>query len=186
MILPVTIIGHSVLRKKCADIDSSYPELKELIANMFETMYRCEGVGLAAPQINHAINLFVVDAGPMEDEDSTDEFAKNFKRVFINPVITETFGDDISYNEGCLSVPGIHEDVVRKDGIKIKYLNENFEEVEETLTGNPSRVVQHEYDHLSGTLFTDRLGVLKRKLLRGKLANISKGKFEQRYKVKLG
>lgn len=185
MILPVTIIGNSVLRKKAESVSPDYPYLKELISDMFETMRKCDGVGLAAPQVGHAIRLFVVDASPMVDDDSNDDFTKSFVRAFINPEIIETFGDDVSYNEGCLSVPGLHEDVVRKDGVKIRYFDENFQQKEEVLTGNAARVVQHEYDHLDGIIFTDRLGTLKKKFIKNKLIAISKGKFQHNYKVKL-
>lgn len=184
MILPISIIGTSVLRKKAETITNDYPELKQLIADMFETMYKTEGVGLAAPQVGVSIRLFVVDAGPMTDDDN-DVFTKSFKRAFINPEIVETFGDTVPYNEGCLSIPGLHENVDRPDGIKIRYYDENFQLQEETLTGACARVVQHEYDHLDGILFTDKVGMLRRKMIKNKLANISKGKFERSYKVKM-
>ena len=184
MILPISIIGTSVLRKKAEEVTPDYPGLKELIDNMFETMYKSDGVGLAAPQVGESLRLFVVDAAPMTDDDN-DVFTKSFKRVFINPEIVEIFGDNCSYQEGCLSVPGLHENVVRKDGVKIKYFDENFQPKEETLTGAASRVVQHEFDHLEGILFTDKVGMLRRKLIKNKLANISRGKFERSYKVKL-
>ena len=184
MILPITIIGNSVLRKKATPISQDYPDLKKLVADMFETMRKSDGVGLAAPQVGLAIRLFVVDASPMAEDDN-DTFTKTFIRTFINPEIIETFGPDVPYNEGCLSIPGLHEDVIRKDGVKIRYYDENFNLKEETLTGSAARVVQHEYDHLDGILFTDKLGMLKRKMIKNKLANISKGKFTHNYKVKL-
>lgn len=184
MILPISIIGTSVLRKKAEAVTKDYPDLHKLIEDMFETMYKTEGVGLAAPQVGHSIRLFVCDAAPMTDDDN-DTFTKSFKRAMLNPEIIETFGANVSYNEGCLSIPGLHENVVRPDGVKIRYYDENFELHEETLTGNCARVVQHEYDHLDGVLFTDKVGMLRRKLIRNKLANISKGKFEHNYKVKM-
>ncbi|MBR4272355.1 MAG: peptide deformylase [Bacteroidales bacterium] len=184
MILPISIIGTSVLRKKADTVNKDYPDLQKLIDDMFETMYKTEGVGLAAPQVGHSIRLFVCDAAPMTDDDN-DTFTKSFKRAMLNPEIIETFGANVSYNEGCLSIPGLHENVVRPDGVKIRYYDENFELHEETLTGNCARVVQHEYDHLDGVLFTDKVGMLRRKLIRNKLANISKGKFEHNYKVKM-
>ncbi|MCQ2252836.1 MAG: peptide deformylase [Bacteroidales bacterium] len=184
MILPISIIGTSVLRKKADTLTPEYPNLKQLIEDMFETMYKTEGVGLAAPQVGVSVRLFVVDAAPMTDDDN-DVFTKSFKRAFINPEIVETFGDNVPYNEGCLSIPGLHENVVRPDGIKIRYYNENFELQEETLTGACARVVQHEYDHLDGILFTDKVGMLRRKMIKNKLSNISKGKFEHTYKVKM-
>ncbi len=184
MVLPISIIGTAVLRKKAEPVTKDYPELAKLIDDMFETMYKTDGVGLAAPQVGHSIRVFVVDAAPMTD-DENDTFTKSFKRAMINPEIIETFGSNVSYNEGCLSVPGMHENVVRPDGVKIRYYDADFELREETLTGNCARVVQHEYDHLDGILFTDKVGVLRRKMIRNKLANISKGKFEHNYKVKM-
>ena len=184
MILPISIIGTAVLRKKAEEVKADYPGLKELIDNMFDTMYKSEGVGLAAPQVGHSIRLFVVDAAAMTDDDN-DTFTKSFKRVFINPEIVEIFGDNCSYQEGCLSVPGLHENVIRKNGVKVRYFDRDFQPQEETLTGPSARVVQHEYDHLEGILFTDKVGILRRKLIKNKLANISKGKFEHNYKVKL-
>ena len=173
-----------MLRKKAEEVTKDYPDLQKLIDDMFETMYKTEGVGLAAPQVGHSIRLFVCDAAPMTDDDN-DTFTKSFKRAMLNPEIIETFGGNVSYNEGGLSIPGLHENVVRPDGVKIRYYDRNFELHEETLTGNCARVVQHEYDHLEGVLFTDKVGMLRRKLIRNKLANISKGKFEHNYKVKM-
>ncbi|MBQ1696897.1 MAG: peptide deformylase [Bacteroidales bacterium] len=184
MILPISIIGTSVLRKKAETVTKDYPDLQKLIDDMFETMYKTEGVGLAAPQVGHSIRLFVCDAAAMTEDDN-DTFTKSFKRAMINPEVVETFGSNVSYNEGCLSIPGLHENVIRPDGVKIRYYDEHFEPREETLTGNCARVVQHEYDHLEGILFTDKVGMLRRKLIRNKLANISKGKFEHNYKVKM-
>lgn len=173
-----------MLRKKAEIIKEDYPDLKQLIADMFETMYKTEGVGLAAPQVGLPIRLFVVDAAPMTDDDN-DTFTKSFKRAFINPEILEHFGDDVSYNEGCLSIPGLHEDVRRPDGVKIRYYDEDFQLREETISGACARVVQHEYDHLEGILFTDKVGILRRKMIKNKISNIAKGKFERTYKVKL-
>ena len=184
MILPITIIGNAVLRKKADPVSKDYPELKEMIANMFETMRKSEGVGLAAPQVGVSLRLFVIDASPMTD-DENDTFTKTFIRACINPEIVEFFGNKVGYNEGCLSVPGLHEDVTRPDGVKVKYYDEDFNLHEETLTGPTARVFQHEFDHLEGVLFTDKVGLLRRKLIKNKLANISKGKFEHNYKVKL-
>lgn len=184
MILPISIIGTSVLRKKAEAVTKDYPDLQKLIDDMFETMYKTDGVGLAAPQVGLPIKLFVVDAAPMTDDDN-DTFTKQFKRAMINPEIIETFGSNVSYNEGCLSIPGLHENVMRPDGVKIRYYDEKFELHEESLTGNCARVVQHEYDHLDGILFTDKVGMLRRKLIKNKLTNISKGKFEHTYKVKM-
>ena len=180
----IRTLGDECLNKVCKEVKEVTPRTLELIDDMFETMYKTEGVGLAAPQVGHSIRLFVCDAAAMTDDDN-DTFTKSFKRAMINPEIVETFGNNVSYNEGCLSIPGLHENVVRPDGVKIRYYDENFELHEESITGNCARVVQHEYDHLDGVLFTDKVGMLRRKLIRNKLVNISKGKFEHNYKVKM-
>ncbi len=181
MIYPIYIYGSGILRKECVEIDENYPELPKLIEDMFATMYATEGVGLAAPQIGKDIRLFVVDATPFAEDDPT---AKDFKKVFINPEIYEVSEEEVLYNEGCLSVPGIHEDVYRPESIRINYLDENFEEHDEELTGWPARVVQHEYDHLDGIVFTDRLSGLRKTLLRNKLTGMTKGKFSCAYRTK--
>ncbi len=188
MILPIIAFGDKVLRKKCIDIDKDYPDLEKLITNMRETMDNASGVGLAAPQINKAIRLFLIDTSPFaEDEDLTKEeqtFLKNFNKVFINAKITKETGEEWVFNEGCLSIPNIREDVFRKDTITIEYLDENFKKHKDTLTGLASRVVQHEYDHIEGILFTDLLSSLKKKLLKKKLEKISKGKVSVDYRMK--
>lgn len=185
MILPIVAYGNPVLKKKSAEISKDYPKLEELIKNMFETMYNAHGVGLAAPQIGLPIRLFIVDATPFaQDEDLSkeeQEQLKNFKKVFINPVITEESGVEWDFNEGCLSIPDVREDVFRKPNIKISYLNENFEPQEEELDGLAARVVQHEYDHIEGILFTDKLSSFKKRLIKGKLASIEKGKIDVEY-----
>ena len=181
MIYPIYIYGSGVLRKECVEIDESYPELPKLIEDMFATMYATDGVGLAAPQIGKDIRLFVVDGTPFAEDDET---AKDFKKVFINPEIYEVSEEEILLNEGCLSVPGIHEDVYRPETIRINYLDENFEEHDEELTGWPARIVQHEYDHLDGIVFTDRLPNLRKTLLRNKLTGMAKGKFSCAYRAK--
>ncbi len=181
MILPIYIYGSGVLRKECQEIDQSYPELGKLIEDMFTTMYASEGVGLAAPQIGKDIRLFVVDGTPFEDVDPT---AKDFKKVFINPEIYEESEEEVLMNEGCLSVPGIHEDVYRPETIRINYLDENFEEHDEELTGWPARIVQHEYDHLDGLVFTDRLSTIRKTMLRNKLNAMAKGKYSCAYRSK--
>lgn len=196
MILPVVVYGDPVLRKMGEDIDKDYPGLQELIANMFETMYNASGVGLAAPQVGKAIRLFVIDASPFaerdEDEEENEklspeeaEFLKNFKRVFINARILEESGDEWKFNEGCLSIPKIREDVSRKPTVTIEYYDEHFKKHKETISGLAARVVQHEYDHIEGKLFTDRISALRRKLLAGKLSDITKGKFKADYKTKV-
>jgi peptide deformylase len=180
MILPITAYGHPTLRKIADDIDKDYPKLEELIANMFETMYNSDGVGLAAPQVNLPIRLFVMDATPMSDE--VEEF-KDFKKVFINAQITEEDGEDWSFNEGCLSIPGIREDVIRPERIKIEYYDENWVFHEEEYDSVPARIIQHEYDHLDGVLFPDLLPPLRRRLLKSRLLSITKGKIDVNYRM---
>lgn len=181
MIKPIIAYGNPVLRKVAGDIDKDYPNLTELIETMFETMYASDGVGLAAPQIGLSIRLFVLDANPFVEDYPE---AKGFKKVFINPHIVEESGDEWLFNEGCLSFPGIHEDVSRKSNVKITYLDENFVKHTDTFSGVCARVVQHEYDHLDGKCFIDHLNPLKRRLLSGKLNNIAKGKVSTKYKIK--
>ena len=188
MTLPIIAYGDPVLRKTGEDIDKDYPDLSQLISNMWETMYKANGVGLAAPQIGRAIRLFVIDAGPFsEDEDLPEaerEELKDFKQVFINAQMIEEEGNKWSFNEGCLSIPDIREDVSRKKTITIRYMDENFQEHTETYGGLLARVIQHEYDHIEGILFTDKLSSLKRRLLKGKLTNISKGNIVVDYKMR--
>src|ERR1700739_3345356 len=196
MILPVVVYGDPVLRKVGVDIDKNYEGLDELIANMFETMYNASGVGLAAPQIGKAIRLFVIDATPFSEVDEDDEeedklskkeieFLKNFKRVFINAKIISEKGDEWKFNEGCLSIPKIREDVLRRPVVTIEYYDANFKKHTETIEGVAARIVQHEYDHIDGKLFTDRISAFRRKLIAGKLTDISKGKFSASYKTKV-
>ncbi len=188
MILPIVAFGDPVLKKKGKIITKDYPELENLIANMYETMYNAYGVGLAAPQIGLAIRLFLVDTSPFAEEESFDEDEKaelkNFKQTFINAEILEEDGDEWVFNEGCLSIPRVREDVFRKPKITIKYQDENFKEHTKTFDGLIARVIQHEYDHIEGVLFTDKLSSFKRRLIKGKLQNISKGKIEVDYKMK--
>jgi len=181
MILPIVAYGDPVLKKEAEEIDSDYPELKKLIANMYETMYNAEGVGLAAPQIGKSIRLFVVDASPFAEDDPALE---GFKKTFINPIILEEEGDNWSFNEGCLSIPGIRENVDRKPEILIEYMDEDFNLKEERFEGVAARVIQHEYDHIEGILFTDHVNPLKRRLLKTKLNNISKGNVKVPYRMK--
>jgi len=181
MILPIVAYGDPILKREADEIEKDYPFLEELIANMFETMYNAEGVGLAAPQIGKSIRLFIVDASPFEEEEAE---LKNFKKVFINPIILEEEGKIWAFNEGCLSIPGIREDVNRYPKITIEYFDENFNLVEETFEGMGARIVQHEYDHIEGILFTDLIKPLKRRLLRGRLNNISKGDVRVPYRMK--
>jgi len=188
MILPIVAYGSPVLKKKAEDISKDHPKIDELLENMFETMYKASGVGLAAPQIGLSIRLFIVDAKPFSEEESLSDLEKNelesFKRVFINPQIIEENGIEWDFNEGCLSIPDVHEDIFRKPEITVEYLDENFTPQKEKLTGLAARVVQHEYDHIEGILFTDRISNLKKRLIKNKLTNISKGKIEVGYKMK--
>ncbi|WP_299161073.1 peptide deformylase [uncultured Eudoraea sp.] len=188
MTLSILAYGDPVLRKTGQSINKDYPQLNELIANMWETMYKANGVGLAAPQIGLPIRLFLVDTGPFADDEELapeeQEALKNFKKVFINAKIEEESGTNWAFNEGCLSIPDIREDVTRKDTIEISYLDENFKPHKETYDGILARVIQHEYDHIEGILFTDKLSSLKKRLLKGKLVNISKGKIDVEYKMR--
>lgn len=187
MILPIVAYGDPVLKKEAEEINPDYPNLKQLIENMFETMEAASGVGLAAPQIGLSIRLFIVDTSPFVDEDEDDEEMldlKGFRRVFINPIILDEEGDKWNFNEGCLSIPGVREDVARKPKITIEYYDEQFNLIEETYEGLRARVIQHEYDHVDGILFTDRLNPLRKQFLRKKLENISRGVVDVDYKMK--
>ena len=188
MILPIVAYGDPVLKKKASDITKDYPKLDELLANMFETMYNAYGVGLAAPQIGLPIRIFLVDTSPFaEDEDFTEEeqnTLKNFKRVFINAKITKEEGDEWAFNEGCLSIPDVREDVFRQPKVTIDYFDESFESHTEVFDGLIARVIQHEYDHIEGVLFTDKLSSLKKRLIKGRLSNISKGKIDVDYRMR--
>tara|TARA_R110001592_G_scaffold322_7_gene1885 strand:- start:324 stop:914 length:591 start_codon:yes stop_codon:yes gene_type:complete len=187
MILPIIAYGDPVLRKVGTEIDKEYPELATLIANMKETMYNASGVGLAAPQIGLAIRLFIIDASPFaEDEDLTNEdraTLKTFNRVFINAKITKEEGEEWSFNEGCLSIPDVREDVSRQPKVTIEYQDEDFKTHTAILEGLAARVFQHEYDHIEGILFTDKLSTLKKRLLKKRLENISKGKINADYRM---
>lgn len=185
MIRPIIAYGDPVLRKKSVEIEENYPDLKLLLEDMHETMYNSQGVGLAAPQIGLSIRIFIVDAAPFVDDDEEDEEGlRDFKRVFINPIIIEETGKEWKFEEGCLSIPGIREDVSRKPDIIVEYYNEKFELIEEKLTGLPARIVQHEYDHIEGVLFTDKINPLKKQLLKGKLTDIAKGNIKVNYRMK--
>lgn len=188
MILPIVAYGDAVLKKKAKPIDKDYPKLKELIKNMYETMYGAYGVGLAAPQIGLAIRLFLVDTSPFAEDDTfseeEQEQLKNFKKTFINAQILEEDGDEWPFNEGCLSIPDVREDVYRQPKIKIQYQDENFDTHIETYDGLIARVIQHEYDHIEGILFTDKLSSFKKRLIKGRLTNISKGKIKVDYRMR--
>ena len=188
MILPIVAYGDPVLRKKGKPITKDYPDLNVLIENMKETMYGAFGVGLAAPQIGLPIRLFLVDTSPFaEDESFTkeeQEQLRQFKRVFINAQILEEDGDEWAFNEGCLSIPDVREDVFRQPKIKMEYQDEHFKTHVETFDGLIARVIQHEYDHIEGVLFTDKLSSFKKRLIKSKLSNISKGKIKIDYRMR--
>ena len=188
MILPILGYGNPILKKVATDISPQYPNLDELIGNMWDTMYAAKGVGLAAPQIGLSIRLFVIDATPFLDDENMDDFElnsiKNFKKVFINPKIIEENGNLWEFNEGCLSIPEIREDVSRRSKIVIEYFDENFQSNKLKLSGLAARVVQHEYDHIEGILFIDHLSSLKKRLIKGKLNNISSGSIKVDYEMK--
>lgn len=181
MILPVIAYGTPVLKKKAENIGPDYPKLDELIENMWDTMYEAQGVGLAAPQIGLSIRLFIVDADPFSDEEPELE---GFKKIFINAEIIEESGEEWDFNEGCLSIPDVREDVSRKPKIKIKYQDENFVEHIEEYEGLAARVIQHEYDHIEGILFTDHLSPIRKRMLKGRLSNIEKGNIRVGYRMK--
>ena len=188
MILPIVAYGDPVLRKVAVAIDAEFPDLEKLITNMKETMYNASGVGLAAPQIGKAIRLFLIDASPFAEDDNLSEeertVLKSFNRVFINPKILEEEGEEWIFNEGCLSIPDVREDVSRQPKITIEYQDENFTIHTETLEGLAARVFQHEYDHIEGILFTDKLSTLKKRIIKKKLENISKGKISADYRMR--
>jgi len=188
MILPIVAYGTPILRKVCNDIDPNYPGLENLIADMWETMYNSNGVGLAAPQINKDIRLFIIDSTQIfanQEEDEKDEFpdAPGYKGVFINAHIKELNGEEWSYNEGCLSIPKIREDVYRDEEVTLEFDDEHFTHHTKTFNGITARVILHEYDHIEGKLFIDHIKPLKRKLLQGKLTDISKGKIKVDYRM---
>jgi peptide deformylase len=188
MILPIVAYGHPVLREVAKDIDTDYPQLDKLVEDMWETMYASSGVGLAAPQINRPIRLFVVDSTQifdnLEDEDRGDyPDAPGLKEVFINPRVLELSGEPWAYNEGCLSIPKIREDVLRHEAVRIEYLDAAFQPREHTFHGLTARVVLHEYDHIEGRLFIDHISLLKRKLLKKKLDDITAGKVRVDYRM---
>lgn len=188
MILPIVGYGDPVLRKKAEDISKDDPRLKQIITDMYETMYNAYGVGLAAPQVGLSIRLFVIDTKPFsEDEDLTKEEQEQlagFRKTFINPVITKEEGEEWGFNEGCLSIPEVREDVYRHERITIEYYDEDFNKQAEVYEGLRARVIQHEYDHIEGILFTDRISSLKKRLIQKKLQNIMEGKTRPDYKMK--
>ncbi|UQB68935.1 peptide deformylase [Epilithonimonas zeae] len=187
MILPIRAFGDNVLRKKAHEIEKDYPELQTLIDNMFETMNGANGIGLAAPQVGLDIRLFIVDVSPLSDDEDYEDIAdelKDFKKVFINAKILEESGEEWKFNEGCLSIPEVREDVKRKSTIKIEYYDENFVKHTDTFSDIRARVIQHEYDHIEGILFTDHLSALKKKIVKGKLQKIANGEVAVSYKMR--
>ena len=188
MILPIVAYGDPVLKKKAKDISKDYPKLEELINNMWDTMYNAHGVGLAAPQVGLPIRMFMIDPAPFAEDEELDEAEKetlkDLRKVFINPQIIEETGEEWAFNEGCLSIPEVREDVFRQPDITIEYHDENWEKHTKTYSGLAARVIQHEYDHIEGILFTDKLSSLKKRLIKGKLTNISKGKINIDYKMR--
>lgn len=182
MIYPIVVYGSPVLRKVAQEIDKNYPSLDEFIANMWETMYCSDGLGLASPQVGKSIRLFVIDGAPLEEDEPE---LKDFKKVFINAKIVERGEETMNMNEGCLSIPLIREDVIRPTKIRLEYYDEDFNFHDEWFEGMAARVIQHEYDHTEGILFTDKIAPIKKRLIKGKLRSISKGKFSVDYKVRL-
>ncbi|MGX7668352.1 peptide deformylase [Flavobacterium pedocola] len=188
MILPIIGYGDPVLRKVGEEVSKEYPSLKEVIANMYETMYNAHGVGLAAPQVGLAIRLFIVDCEPFSDSDDLskeeEEQLRTFRKTFINAKILKEEGEEWGFNEGCLSIPDVREDVFRHEQITIEYYDEDFNKHTEVYDGLIARVIQHEYDHIEGILFTDRISSLKKRLISKKLQNIMEGKARPDYKMK--
>ncbi|MEI7509063.1 MAG: peptide deformylase [Flavobacterium sp.] len=188
MILPIVGYGDPVLRKVCDDISEDYPNLKEFISNMYETMYNAYGVGLAAPQVGETIRLFVIDTEPFSDSDDLTkeerEQLSGFKQTFINAKMIREEGEEWAFNEGCLSIPDVREDVYRNEKITVEYYDENFNKKTEVYDGLIARVIQHEYDHIEGILFTDKIAMLKKTLIKKKLQNIMDGKARPDYRMR--
>tara|TARA_B100001540_G_scaffold136943_1_gene121713 strand:- start:5447 stop:6001 length:555 start_codon:yes stop_codon:yes gene_type:complete len=182
MILPVIAFGSQILREKCVNISKDLENFTELVDNMWETMYAAHGVGLAAPQINRNLRLFIIDTAPFVEDDTGE---KPVKKVFVNPVIIEESGEEWEFNEGCLSIPEVREDIKRKSIIKIEYFDQNFNKHIEEYNGVTARVIQHEYDHINGVLFIDKISPLRKRMIKGKLIDISKGKIPTNYKMKI-
>jgi peptide deformylase len=180
MTYPILVWGHPTLRKVAEDIDKDYPGLNNFITDLFETMYAADGLGLAAPQVGKSIRIFVIDGTPIEEDEPS---MAGFKKAFINAHITERSGEKVLMGEGCLSIPHLREEVLRESHIRIEYYDENWEFHNEVFEGYKARVIQHEYDHLDGILFPDRLNPLRKRLLKSKLTDISKGKFEAIYRT---
>ena len=183
MILPIIAYGANVLRNDCIKVDSIYPNLSDLLNSMYETMYKAQGVGLAAPQINKSLRLFIIDTNPFLDEENPNFIP--IKKTFINPKVTSKTGELWVFNEGCLSIPDVREDVIRESIVEIEFFDENFKKCNETFDGLNARVILHEYDHIEGKLFIDKISPLRKRMVRGKLKDISNGKFEPNDKMKV-
>lgn len=183
MILPIEAYGSPVLKQKCKIITKDYPDLLKLIDDMFDSMYAANGVGLAAPQVSLSIRLFIIDTKAFSDNEESDLVP--LKQVFINPKLLDESGDEWLFNEGCLSIPDIREDISRKNTIKIEYFDENFKKYCKEFKGINARVIQHEYDHIEGVLFIDKISQLRKRMLKGKLNNIIKGNIEPAYRMRL-
>jgi peptide deformylase len=179
MIYPIVVYGNPILKQRARDIVKGEIDTDQLAADMYETMMQAEGIGLAAPQIGKSLRMFVIDASKMEDPEIGD-----FKQIFINPEITREEGDEWAFEEGCLSIPEIREEIFRPEKLTIKFVDENWQPHEQTFNGLKARIIQHEYDHIEGVLFTDHLTPFKKRLLKGKLQNISKGKVQPDYRIK--
>lgn len=179
MIYPITAYGDPVLRTKAKDIPQDYADLKKLVSDMYDTMYHAHGVGLAAPQISKALRVFIIDSAPFEENEEKKQLA--VKKAFINPQIIEEHGEEWAFEEGCLSIPGIREDVLRPENILIRYYDEDWNQHEETYSGLVARIIQHEYDHIEGILFTDHLSGFRKRLIKSKLTKISKGDVDADY-----
>ncbi len=185
MIYPICVYGSPVLRKKTEAVKPDDPNLKTIISNMFETMYNASGVGLAAPQVGLSLRLFIVDGNPMDESEEDGENMKGFKKVFINPEMISESGEEWGFEEGCLSIPNIRDEVWREETIQIKYYDEDFKLHTETFEGLKARIIQHEYDHIEGVLFTDHITGVKKQLMRRKLLKIAKGEGSAKYPIKL-
>lgn len=185
MILPITAFGNSVLRAETKEINPTEKSTQKLILNMFETMYAANGAGLAAPQIGKTIRLFIVDGTGMADRDDAEPELDGYKKAFINPIIHRQFGEEWAFEEGCLSIPDVREKIIRPDTIEIEYFDENGEKHHEEINGIRARIIQHEYDHIEGVLFTDYVKGLRRQFIKNKLKNIHRGNFELSYPMRL-
>jgi peptide deformylase len=180
MIYPIVVYGHPVLRITAEDVEKDHPDLQQLISDLFETLYNADGIGIAAPQVGRTERVFVIDGSPLEEDEPT---LKNFKKAFINARIIEKSGETAPMKEGCLSIPNFKEEVRRESHIRITYYDENWEFHDETYDGYIARVIQHEYDHLEGIMYTDRVSPLRKRLIKGKLAAISRGMFDAHYRT---